>query len=168
MKGGEHMEIYLMQHGPSLPKEQDPDEGLSPEGEERIHASAKALRKMGIGFDAILASTKKRSRQTAAIVAEEVGFSPEKIIETDKVKAMTPPEETVQVLAGLPGSPKVLIAGHLPSLAEIASFLLTDGSKAAVEFERGGCCRIDVGDLPTHSGRLRWYLTPEQLKLIAA
>jgi phosphohistidine phosphatase len=162
------MEIYLMQHGRALPKEKDPDEGLSPDGEERIHASGKALKKMGVNFDAILASTKKRSKQTAAIISEEVGFSPDKIIETDKVKAMTPPEETVQALAGLSGCTRVLVAGHLPSLAEVASFLLTDGSKATVEFERGGCCRIDVEELPTRSGRLRWYLTPEQLKLIAS
>jgi len=42
------MEIYLMQHSPALPKDKDPDEGLSPEGEERIHTSGKALKKMGI------------------------------------------------------------------------------------------------------------------------
>jgi len=162
------MEIYLMQHGQALPKDKDPDEGLSPEGKERIHRSGKALKKMGISFDAILSSTKKRSKQTAAIIAEEVGFPVEKIIETDRVKAMTPPEETVQALAELSGFKKVLIAGHLPSLAEVASFLLTGGSKATVEFKNGGCCRIDVEELPTHSGRLRWYLTPEHLNLIAS
>ena len=162
------MEIYLMQHGPALPKEQDPEEGLSPEGEARIHASGQALKKMGVSFDAVLSSPKKRSRQTAAIVAEAVGFKQEKIIETEKVKAMTPPEETVEVLAGLSGAERVLIAGHLPSVAELASFLLTEGSKAAVQFEMGGCCRIDVEKLPTHSGRLRWYLLPAQLQLIAS
>jgi len=161
------MEIYLMQHGPYLHKEQDPDEGLGPEGDARIHASGKALKKMGITFDVILASPKKRSRQTAAIVAEEVGFPPEKIMETEKVKAMTPPEETITVLREYGANTKVLIAGHLPSLAEVASSLLTEGSHATIAFERGGCCRIDVQDLPTHSGHLRWYLTPEQLKLIA-
>ena len=162
------MEIYLMQHGPALPREKDPDEGLSPDGEARIHASGKALKKMGIGFDVILSSPKKRSRQTAAIVAEEVGFAPEKIIEAQKVKAMTPPQETIKALTEYAGNKRVLIAGHLPSVAEVASFLLTEGSKAIVEFEMGGCCRIDVEDLPTHSGHLRWYLTPEQLELIAS
>lgn len=162
------MEIYIMQHGPSLPKEQDPEEGLSSEGEERIHASGKALKKMGIGFDAILSSPKKRSKQTATIIAKEVGFQHEKIIETDRVKAMTPPEETIKALSELSNYNKVLIAGHLPSVAEVASFLLTEGSKATIEFERGGCCRIDVEDLPTHTGHLRWYLTPEQLQLIAS
>ena len=161
------MEIYLMQHGPALPKEQDPEEGLSPEGKERIHASGQALKKMAITFDVILSSPKKRSKETAAIVAEEVGFPVGKIIETTNVKAMTPPDETVQALSELSGAERVLIAGHLPSVAEVASSLLTEGSKAAVQFEMGGCCRIDVEDLPTHSGRLQWYLTPAQLKLIA-
>lgn len=161
------MEIYLMQHGPALPKDQDPEEGLNPEGEARIHTSGQALKKMGVAFDAILSSPKKRSKQTAAIVAEEVGFPLEKIVETKKVKAMTPPEETVQVLSELSGVERVLIAGHLPSVAEVASFLLTEGSKAAVQFEMGGCCRIDVQELPTHSGRFRWYLIPDQLRLIA-
>ena len=162
------MEIYLMQHGPALPRDQDPEEALGPEGKERIHASGQALKKMGVAFDAILSSPKKRSKQTAAIVAENVGFPAEKIIETKKVKAMAPPEETVQTLSELSGAKRVLIAGHLPSVAEVASFLLTEGSKAAVQFEMGGCCRIDVEELPTHSGRLRWYLTPDQLKLIAS
>jgi phosphohistidine phosphatase len=157
-----------MQHGPALPKDQDPDEGLNPEGEARIHASGQALKRMGIAFDTILSSPKKRSKQTAAIVAEEVGFPFERIVETKRVKAMTPPEETLQTLSQLSGAERVLIAGHLPSVAEVASFLLTEGSKAAVQFEMGGCCRIDVDQLPTHSGRLRWYLTPDQLKLIAS
>lgn len=157
-----------MQHGPYLPKDQDPDEGLSPDGDARIHASGKALRRMGITFDAIFSSPKKRSGQTAAIVAGEVGFPPDKITETDKVKAMTPPEETVEMLCGLWGYKRVLIAGHLPSVGEVASSLLTEGSKASIAFEMGGCCRIDVEALPTHSGKLRWYLTPEQLELIAS
>ena len=161
------MEIYLMQHGPALPKDQDPEEGLNPEGKERIHASGQALKKMGVVFDAILSSPKKRSKQTAAIVAEAVGFPVEKIVETKKVKAMAPPEETIQALSEFSGAGRVLVAGHLPSVAEVASFLLTEGSKATVQFEMGGCCLIDVDKLPTHSGRLLWYLTPLQLRLIA-
>ena len=162
------MEIYLMQHGAALPKEQDLEEGLSPDGKARIHASGKALKKMGISFDVILSSPKKRSKQTASIVAEEVGFPLDRIIQTDKVKALTPPEETIKTLAEYAGNQSILIAGHLPSVAEVASFLLTQGSKATIEFERGGCCRIDVEDLTTHSGHLKWYLTPEQLALIAS
>jgi phosphohistidine phosphatase len=162
------MEIYLMQHGPNLPKDEDPEEGLSREGEVIVRSVGKALKRMGIVFDAVLSSPKKRSRQTAAIVARETGFAEEKIFETSKVKAMMPPEETIQALSGLSGVQHVLVAGHLPSVAEVASFLLTEGSRAAIQFERGGVCRIDVDVLPTHAGRLRWFLLPDHLRLIAA
>ena len=161
------MELYIMQHGPYLPKDQDPDEGLSPEGKQVIQASGRALKKMGVTLDAILASPKKRSKETAAIIAEEVGFPYKGIIETEMVKAMTPAHETVTTLSKLSDCEKILIAGHLPSVAEVASFLLTEGSKATIAFEQGGCCRIDVETLPTRSGLLKWYLTPEQLQVIA-
>ena len=122
---------------------------------------------MGLQFDVIIASPKKRSQQTALLVAEAVGFPVDRIVETEKVKAMTPADETVAYLAQYDAKDSILIAGHLPSLAEIASILLTSGSKATIQFERGGLGRIDVDKLPTHDGRLRWYLTPSQLELIA-
>ncbi len=161
------MEIYLMQHGLAMLKDQDPEEGLSSDGKAVIHAGGKALKKMGVDFDAILSSPKKRSKQTAAIMARETGFPVEKIVETKRVKAMTPPEETLEALSELSAVRCVLVAGHLPSVAEVASFLLTQGSKVVVQFEMGGCCRIDVNELCAGAGCLRWFLLPNQLKLVA-
>lgn len=166
-QGGDAMEIYLMQHGQALPKDQDLEEGLAPEGEATIHASGKALKKLGVSFDAIVCSPKKRSRQTAAIVAAEVGFPKDKIVETKKVKAMAPPEETVQVLSELSGAKRVLVAGHLPSVGAVVSFLLTESPKITVQYEMGGCCRVDAEDLFSHAGRLRWHLLPEHFRPIA-
>ncbi len=160
------MEIYLMQHGVPLPKERDPEQGLSPEGTDQIRASGRALKRMGISLDAIVCSPKKRSQQTAAIVAEELGLAADNIIKIDKVKPMAPAADTVGFLNGLLNKNSILIAGHLPSVAETASFLLTEGSKAAINFQMGGVCRIDVETLPTHSGVLQWYLTPYQLRLL--
>jgi len=161
------MEIYLMQHGPSSPKDVDPEESLTAEGEAQIVAAGRGLKRMGLSLDVIVCSTKKRARQTARIVAEQLGFGPEKIVQTDLLKPMAASEESIRFLKQYEGDKAVLVAGHLPSLAEIASALLTAGSKATVQFERGGIGRIDVDSLPTHQGRLRWYLTPEHLKLIA-
>jgi phosphohistidine phosphatase len=160
------MEIYLMQHGPNLSKDEDPEESLSPEGEGQVSKAAEAVKKMRLKFDVIVASPKKRSKQTAAIVAEAVGFPMADIVETDRVKAMTPAQETINYLKKFEDKQSVLIAGHLPSLAEVASFLLTVGAKVVIQFERGGIGRIDVDSLPTHEGRLRWYLTPDQLALM--
>lgn len=160
------MEIYLMQHGPNLSKDEDPEESLSPEGKGQISKAGQAINKMGLTFEVIIASPKKRSQQTAAIVAGAIGFPVDSIVVTDKVKAMTPAEETIRYLEKFQDKQSVLVAGHLPSLAEVASSLLTSGSKATIQFERGGVGRIDVNALPTHEGSLRWYLTPAQLDLM--
>jgi phosphohistidine phosphatase len=161
------MEIYLMQHGPNLSKDEDPEEPLSPDGKKQVSKAAKAIKRMGLQFDLIIASPKTRSLQTAALVAKAVGFPVEGIVETEKVKAMTPAEEAIAYLAQFGDKDSILIAGHLPSLAEVASALLTSGSKATIQFERGGIGRIDVDKLPTNEGKLRWYLTPAQLDLMA-
>lgn len=161
------MEIYLMQHGPNFSKDQDPEEGLTPQGQELVQAAAKALKRLGLGLDAVLASPKKRSQQTAVIVAVELGFDPVNLKVSPAIKAMAPPAETIGLLAGLQGSQRVLVAGHLPNLAQVAASLLSDGSPATVAFERGGCCRIDVDQLPTHAGRLVWYLPPDILTRLA-
>ena len=160
------MEIYLMQHGPNLSKDEDPEESLSVEGEGLVSRAAQAVKKMGLKFDLVIASSKKRSQQTAALVAEAVGYPVEAIVQTDMVKAMTPAEETLKYLEQFKEKQSILVAGHLPSLAEVASTLLTSGSKATIQFERGGIGRIDVETLPTHEGKLRWYLTPAQLELM--
>ena len=161
------MEIYLMQHGPNLSKDEDPEEPLSREGEAHISAAAGAAKKMGLQFDVVIASTKKRSRQTAEIVAGGLGFPTDQIIETDKVKAMTAPEETMDFLRQFENKKSIFIAGHLPSLAKLASYFLTGGESASIHFLRGGLGRIDLEAFPNKGGKLRWYLTPDQLNLIA-
>jgi phosphohistidine phosphatase len=161
------MEIYLMQHGPNLSKDQDPEEPLSHEGEAQISVAAGAAKKMDLQFDAVIASTKKRSRQTAEIMAEALGFPTDQLIETEKVKAMTPPEETVDFLRQFENSKSIFIAGHLPSLAKLASYFLTGDESASIHFLKGGLCRIDLEGFPNEGGELRWYLTPDQLNLIA-
>ena len=155
-----------MQHGGSVPEEQDPERPLSAGGKNQIRASARALRKMGINFDLMISSPKVRSHQTAEIVAAELGYHAADIEETALAKPMTPADETVAYLKQYVHLDRLFIAGHLPSLAEIASFLLTEGSTARIAFQMGGLIRIDVDTLPTNEGTLHYCLTPEQLRII--
>ncbi|BCR06753.1 hypothetical protein DESUT3_38220 [Desulfuromonas versatilis] len=161
------MELYLMQHGQAVAKEEDPEQPLSREGVEAIKASAAAIRRMGLHFDVIIASPKRRSRQTAALVAEAVNYPYSDIVETELVKPMTAPGETLKFLQQYLGEGAVLIAGHLPSLGEIASSLLSDGSKVHLHFENGGLCHLSVPNLPTYEAQLRWSLTAAQLAMLA-
>ncbi|MBU4211966.1 MAG: phosphohistidine phosphatase SixA [Kiritimatiellae bacterium] len=161
------MEIYLMQHGLALSEEEDPERPLSSAGKVQIEKSAAAIRMMGLQFDVIIASTKKRSKQTAEIVAKVIEYHIESIVETETIKPSASPGSSLEFIGQFKQKNSVLIAGHLPSLAKIASMLLTQESEVAIQFENGGLCRIDVKTLPAHDGILRWYLTPEQLALIS-
>ena len=161
------MEIYLMQHGEAFTEDQDPERSLTRSGEDQIHSSGKALKKLGVEADLILSSPKKRARQTAEIVAGELGYSREGIAVTEVLEPLAPHEDAIAYLRRFGDRGKMLLAGHLPSLAKIASSLMSGGTDVSIHFEMGGVCRIDVEEFPTHKGDLRWILTPTQLRLLA-
>jgi phosphohistidine phosphatase len=161
------MEIYLMQHGEAYPEDRDPERSLTPKGEDQIHSSGKALRKLGVDLDLIVSSPKKRARQTAEIVAGELGYAKEAIEVTETLEPLAPSDDAVASLRRFGDRGKVLLAGHLPSLAEIASDLMSEGAHVSIHFEMGGVCRIDVEEFPTHRGNLYWILTPIHLRLLS-
>jgi hypothetical protein len=63
------MGLYLVQHGKSLPKEEDPDKGLSSEGTKEVERIAQMAKEHGVRVSSIKHSGKKRARQTAEILA---------------------------------------------------------------------------------------------------
>ena len=160
------MEIYLMQHGQALAEEIDPERRLSPKGEDQIRVTTRALQKMGVGFDFIASSPKKRARQTAEIVATGLGYPVDAIRVTETLEPKASSEETLAFVRTYEDKKRVLLAGHLPSLGEIASGLLSQGAKVSIDFQMGGVCRIDVDLSRGEPGELKWYVTPEQLRLM--
>jgi len=160
------MRIYMIQHGQPLPKEEDPERGLSEEGMRQINLSAKAMKKVGMKVDVICSSPKKRARQTAEIVAKELGYPIEKIEISSVFEPLSPPADAISYLQSFTDKTSIFVAGHLPSLAEIASELLSE-EHISIQFQMGGICEIEVEELPTHQGKLISLLTPEQLALIA-
>jgi phosphohistidine phosphatase len=161
------MEIYLMQHGQAFSEEADPERSLTPEGEDQIVASAKALQNIGISLDLVVASPKKRARQTAEIVARRLDYPVDDIKVTETLQPTAPAPDAIAFLRAYEDKTRVLLAGHLPSLGEIASDLLSEGSKVAIHFSMGGVCRIDVDLLERGSGELKWVIAPEHLRRIA-
>jgi len=111
-------------------------------------------------------SPKKRAGQTAEIVAKGLEYPTDDIKVTKTLQPTAPAQEAIAFLKAYEEKRRVLLAGHLPSLGEIASDLLSQGSTVSIRFEMGGVCRIDVDLVQGGPGELRWYLTPEQLRLI--
>jgi phosphohistidine phosphatase len=161
------MEIYLMQHGESYSKDKDPERSLTPQGEEQIHLSAKALKKMDVKFDLIISSPKKRARQTAEIIASELGYPKDGIEVTETLEPTVPAKDALSYLVSYSLKNRIFLAGHLPSLGEIASALVTGKSYVSLHFEMGGIVRIDVEELQAHSGDVCWILSPDQLRMLS-
>ncbi len=159
------MELYLMQHGEALPEEADPERGLSEVGQQQALAAGAALARLGVELGKIVSSPKKRAHQTAEAVARALAFSPRGIATMKALEPLTPPEETIGGLRAMGGDTSILLAGHLPSLAEVAAYLMD--CQRRIAFRMGGIGCIDVERWERGGGKLLWYITPEQVSRIA-
>ncbi|MDD4952215.1 MAG: histidine phosphatase family protein [Desulfovibrionaceae bacterium] len=162
------MRLYLMQHGVCLPKEADPEQALSPVGREVVEKNARALRRMGLWFDAVVSSPKKRAVQTAAIVAETTGFPVQAIVQTDMLRATMQAENSLEFLKGLKAKQSVFAAGHLPSLGNVASLLLCKSGRVSLDIKNGGITCLETPTLAPGSATLMFMLTPAQLMYFSA
>jgi len=160
------MLIHLMQHGVCLSKELDVNQPLSPVGREQIEKSARAAQILGLQFELILASPKVRSLQTAEIMAQHTGYPVSRIEVTEAVKAMTPAQTTIDFIHEYDGLDSVLIAGHLPSLSNVASTILSGGNQCDIHIENGSLIQIEL-NASRETGTLNWHLSAVQLALIA-
>lgn len=161
------MLIHLMQHGACLPKELDESQPLSPVGREQVVKTAIAARMLGLRFQLVIASPKVRSLQTAEIMAEYTDYPVSRIQVTDAVKAMAPASTTLAFIREYEGLDSIFIAGHLPSLATLASEIILPGKTVDITIENGGLMQLS---LPTNKdrGTLNWALTPHQLSVLAS
>ena len=156
-----------MQHGQALSEEQDPQRYLSPEGKTQIGRTAIALKKMGASFDLMISSPKARAKESAEIIAGTLSYPLKEIEVTDTLAPNSSPEDFINFLTEFKNRERVFIAGHLPSLHNIALHLLCESCSINIKFEMGGVMRVDAERLPTRQGILRYYLLPEQLNLIS-
>ena len=161
------MEIYFVRHGAAYAKEEDPERHLNNDGVKQCHLTGKALKRLDIQFDLIVSSPKARARQTAEIIAEEVGYSREEIKITETLEPTALPHDTISYLNDFADVKKIMLTSHLPLLGYLSSELLINTSQISFYFKPGAVCHINTEHPHTFSGDLCWFLTPEQLRIIA-
>jgi phosphohistidine phosphatase len=161
------MELYLLRHGLAVPDFENPEQPLSKEGVTQIQASATAMKKLGIVLDLIVSSPKKRSHQTAALIAEGVNYPYSDIVETAAVQPVAVAVDALDFLRRYQESQAVLIAGHLPSLPNIAALLLGCAAPLRMRFDNGSLCRIDLWQPTAGQGELVYHISAQQLRMLA-
>lgn len=158
---GLFVELYLMQHALAYPVDEDPQRPLTPEGVLQAKTSAKGLRRLGLEFDLIVTSPRRRAQQTAALVAEATRFPYSDILTTESVLPDQLPQKLFDLLKTERGEARVLVVGHLPHLALVAAGLLRGGE---LEIEHAGLAGFQWKE--GAPARLSCLLTARQLALI--
>ncbi len=138
------MRLYLVRHGEAVSKEQDPSRPLTPRGRADAARTARFLAQAGVRVRAIRHSEKRRARETAEELAREVR-SADGAIESPGLKPNDPVAPLAEELAG--GTDDLVLVGHLPHLAKLASLLLVGREwPPAVDMEKGGLVCLERGE----------------------
>ena len=152
------MKVYLMQHALAYSSQEDQERPLSPAGIDQAKAAAKGIKRLGLTFDLIVASPKRRAHQTAALIAEGVRFPHSDILTTEAVLPQSQPQELLDLLQKELPQSSVLVVGHMPQLGELSSQLLQGGE---ILFENAGLACFEISS--SHPAQLKFLLTAQQL-----
>jgi phosphohistidine phosphatase len=163
------IQVYLIRHGVAAERGPEyPDDSKRPltaQGMSRLRKEARALDALGVTFDQIVSSPLVRTRQTADIIADALKGKPS-VVTSDALAPAGTVSAVIQDLAKYGRKGSVALVGHEPNLGELAARLI--GARRALEFKKGGLCRIDFETLPPKgTGSLRWFVAPRMLRKLA-
>lgn len=123
--------LVIIRHAKSSwanPMQSDFDRPLNDRGMEEAPAMGKKLKKAGIAPDIIIASSAKRTTQTAKKIAREVGYDPDSIKYEEKLYHCTP-DIFEEVISSVSDRMKtVFIVAHNPGITEFVNQLSPDFS----------------------------------------
>jgi phosphohistidine phosphatase len=164
------MELVLIRHALAEDRDSfaasgrdDDERPLTDTGRRRMKANARGLRGLVPRLSLLASSPLARAWQTAEIVAAEFQAMP-----IERIDALRPgrhPRDLIRWLARQPAEATVAVVGHEPDLGKLALWCLTGTAAPAVEFKKGGAALITFDRKPVAGGgRLRWLVTPSQLR----
>ncbi len=150
------MALFLVQHGKSLPKEEDPDRGLSRLGIEETRAMAEMAAEQNVQVSRIIHSGKKRALQTAEIFMKilepEVGIA--------KGPGLAPLDDVTTFDSTVGIDENIMVVGHLPFMERLVSYLVAGSPEILVaKFQNSGIVCLDT-ESDSQSFFIRWTLFP--------
>ncbi|MFZ4826883.1 MAG: SixA phosphatase family protein [Phototrophicaceae bacterium] len=149
------MKLYLMRHGFAEPGGDKPDQArqLTDEGMLRIQRAARVLANMKLQPLELYCSPRVRAFQTAQIVGEALGITPNVTelldFEFDETHALQ--------LMRATADRDVWCVGHEPTLSQTIQRL----SGAEVLMQPGTVARIHIDYVSSGRGVLEWFIAPD-------
>lgn len=134
------MALFIAQHGLYLPKENDPEKGLSSQGHKNVERIAQVAAGYGVPVAEIRHSGKQRAVQTALIFSRYLTPNAD-VLEIDGIN----PLDDVSVFAKrLDISKNQMIVGHLPFLERLIAYLVSgQPEKPIIRLQNGGLVCLD-------------------------
>ena len=134
------MAVYLVQHALSLPKAEDPEKGISPEGRETAQTIAGVAKGYGIRVSQIAHSGKKRARETAEIFA--AALAPDNGVA--HMPGLAPLDDVTAIGDRLSPASGLMLVGHLPFMERLAAYLVAGRQEPPVfRFQNAGIVCLD-------------------------
>ena len=153
------MRLYLVQHGAAKSEAEDPQRGLTEEGQRTVERMADFPAALRLPLDRIEHSEKLRARQTAEILAARLRPAEG----ARQIAGIAPNDDVEPMRARLAKESKnLMLVGHLPYLSRLVARLLglpTD--KQVVRFQMGGVVRLEREE--NEEWIIRWVVTPNLL-----
>ena len=150
------MALYVVQHGKSLSKAQDPEKGLSAEGKMETERIADVARGYQVRVSRILHSGKKRARETAEILS--LRLSPAGGCES--VAGMNPMDDVRTFSDGLELEQHIMLVGHLPFLERLIGQMVC-GNPDQIVFKLQNSGILCLDRVPeVKNPVIRWALMP--------
>ena len=151
-----NMALFLVQHGKSLPKDKDPNKGLSEAGIQETKRMAQVAKGYGVHVSGIAHSGKTRARQTADILGSFL--NPEGGLEA--ISGLNPLDDVTAVADVLDSTEDRMLVGHLPFMERLTAYLITGFIERPVfKFQNSGIVCLDK-DPDTLSWVIKWALMP--------
>jgi len=150
------MALFLVQHGKSLPRDKDPQKGLSEEGIAETECIAQVAKGYKVRVDGISHSGKTRARQTADIF--EAALKPSGGIHEHI--GLNPLDDVTTFAHTIDPTEDIMLVGHLPFMERLTAYLITGSiEKPVFKFQNSGIVCLDK-DPDTQSWVIKWTLMP--------
>ena len=151
------MSLYLVQHGKSMPKSVDPDQGISEGGGAETRRIAEVAGGYGVKISQIKHSGKTRARKTAEIFAS--ALNPAGV--TEEVSGLKPMDDVAAFASALKPDDDIMLVGHLPFMERMAAYLITGSTDRPVfKFQNSGIVCLNKNP-DTGSWVIVWTLMPK-------
>ena len=151
------MALYLVQHGKSFSKDQDPEQGLTDEGIAQVELIAGVAKGYGVRVDTVCHSSKKRAIQTADIFSQ--ALQDHKNLR--EIAGIKPMDDVTLLASSLKSEDNVMYVGHLPFMERLTSYLVAGSADLRVfKFQNGGIVCLDQEE-GSASWFIKWALMPK-------